>query len=350
MVSLSLSANGPAVQAAPEHGGGVNAAARRYGIPREQWLDLSTGINPEVWPVPEIPPALFTRLPEADDELESTAADYYGSDQLLALAGSQQAIQELPRLRLALNGVGRVGVLTPGYAEHRHHWQLNGHSVEAVSAAQIEARLPQLDVLVLINPCNPSTCRFEPGQLEAWRQQLARRGGWLVVDEAFIDATPELSLIAPEIPDGLILLRSLGKFFGLAGLRVGFLFADDAIRAALATRIGPWAIANPSRWLAARALQDRAWQQGARQRLDEQRRRLVQLLHDHIQEHLPGSVRSTSLFAWVETDAARRIGRRLALQGVLVREFDEPPGLRFGLPGEERQWQRLAQALREATG
>ncbi|GGB98078.1 threonine-phosphate decarboxylase [Marinobacterium zhoushanense] len=326
-----------------EHGGGLNAAAERYRIPRSQWLDLSTGINPQGWPVPAIPGEVFARLPEADDELEMAAAAYYGSDQLLPLAGSQQAIQLLPRLRKALCGSARVGVLTPGYAEHRHHWQLHGHRVLGLSVLQIEIQLPQLDVLVLINPCNPSSCSFPREQLERWHRQLAARGGWLVVDEAFIDATQEQSLIGPVIPEGLIILRSLGKFFGLAGLRVGFLFADAELREAVANEMGPWALAHPSRWLATRALLDRQWQRQAQASLHHQQRRLVQLL----QQYFAQPVRSTSLFAWVATEQAGAIQQRLALGAVLVRRFDDPPGLRFGLPGTEAQWRQLERVLQE---
>ncbi|MBV1788462.1 threonine-phosphate decarboxylase CobD [Marinobacterium sp. D7] len=327
----------------PEHGGGLNAAAERHGIPRGHWLDLSTGINPRGWPVPDIPSEVFARLPEVDDQLEMAAADYYGCDQLLPLAGSQQGIQLLPRLRQALCGSGRVGVLTPGYAEHRHHWQLHGHDVKGLSALQIESRLPQLEVLVLINPCNPSGCSFTPEQLERWRAQLAARGGWLVVDEAFIDATPELSLLGPELPRGLIILRSLGKFFGLAGLRVGFLFAESTIRHALAPLIGPWALAHPSRWLATKALQDQEWQRFARVNLRLQQQRLVDLLARFFVE----PVSSTSLFAWIPTERAESIQQRLAMRAVLVRCFNDPPGLRFGLPGSEAQWRQLEHALQE---
>ncbi|KEA65127.1 L-threonine 3-O-phosphate decarboxylase [Marinobacterium lacunae] len=325
------------------HGGGVNAAAKRYGIPVESWLDLSTGINPQGWPVPRIPQSVFARLPEADDALESAAAEYYGSSDLLALAGSQQAIELLPRLRRELSGRSRVGVLAPGYAEHDYHWRVNGHQVVSVPAQAIEAHLPELDVLVVINPCNPSTCRFTPLQLEQWREALASRGGWLVVDEAFIDATPELSLLRGEMPPGLIVLRSLGKFFGLAGLRVGFLFAEQAVREALEKVIGPWSIAHPSRWVAAQALQDTRWQQRTRERLIVQQARLRGLL----QTYLSDPVHSTALFAWVETDEARYLGQRLAMRAVLVRRFETPSGLRFGLPGVETQWRWLERVLQE---
>ncbi len=131
---------------------------------------------------------------------------------------------------IAQSGSARVGVLDPAYAEHGFRWQQAGHEVECLEADQIEDRLAALDVLVLINPCNPSAIRFNPDQLRSWHSMLAQRGGWLLVDEAFIDATPEQSLITDPMPSGLIVLRSLGKFFGLAGIRVGAVCADASVR------------------------------------------------------------------------------------------------------------------------
>src|SRR5690606_22076033 len=95
-----------------EHGGRLRAAARRYGIPLSDWLDLSTGVNPEGWPVPAVPPEVWVRLPEEDDGLERAASAYYGCDSIFPVAGSQAAIQALP----ALLHAQRVGVIHPGYA------------------------------------------------------------------------------------------------------------------------------------------------------------------------------------------------------------------------------------------
>lgn len=336
--------NDSTLSPAPLHGGRLNAAAVHYGIPREQWLDLSTGINPNGWPVPPLPAPVFNRLPEADDGLEQAAADYYGSADLLLVAGSQVAIQTLPALRLARSGPAQTGVLHPAYAEHAFRWRQAGHAVQSLTADQIEARLDQLDVLVLINPCNPSGVRFRPEQLRQWHARLARRGGWLLVDEAFMDATPELSLITDPMPAGLIVLRSLGKFFGLAGLRVGAVCAEVSVRDALAHSIGPWAISHPARWVAQRALADRHWQQQMRLRLQAEQARLHRLLAG-----VAETVSSTALFATVVTEQAYRIEQACAQAGILVRRFEQPAALRFGLPGNEDEWQRLEQTLSEIT-
>ncbi len=328
---------------APQHGGRLNAAAARYGIPREQWLDLSTGINPNGWPVPPLPAEVFSRLPEDDDGLQQAAVGYYGSADLLLLPGSQAAIQALPELRFAQSGASRTGVLHPAYAEHAFRWQQAGHRVLALTVEQIETRLNELDVLVLVNPCNPSGVTFSLQCLCRWHAELASRGGWLLVDEAFIDATPECSVIRDPMPEGLIVLRSLGKFFGLAGIRVGALCAQPAVLEPLSRRIGPWAIGHPARWIARQALSDTGWQQCMRAALAQQQVRLHTLLH----KCFAVPVSSTALFATLFIEQANAIEQACAERGILVRRFDQPAALRFGLPGSEAQWQRLEQCLKE---
>ncbi|WP_295392449.1 threonine-phosphate decarboxylase CobD [uncultured Thiodictyon sp.] len=332
----------PAPDALLPHGGRLRQAADRYHIPLADWLDLSTGINPVGWALsdPTLPPTiadLWSRLPEDDDGLEQAAARYYGTPALLPVAGSQAAIQALPRLRPP----GRVGIIAPGYGEHAHAWTRAGHQVRPLSGAAIETALPDLDVLVLIHPNNPTGARFPRADLLRWHGALAGRGGWLVVDEAFMDATPKQSLADLGPRPGLILLRSIGKFFGLAGARVGFVLADATITRPLAALLGPWTIAAPSRWVAAQALADTAWQDATRERLAADGERLAELLRRH---GLPPQG-GCALFQWVPTGRAPQIHEALASAGILTRLFDSPPALRFGLPGSEGEWARLEAAL-----
>src|SRR3989338_9632468 len=208
-----------------EHGGRLRRAARQYGIAEADWLDLSTGINPLGWPVPIVPNEVWQRLPQDDDGLQAAAQDYYGTSKLLAVAGSQAAIQTLPMLR----SPAQVAIVAPGYAEHAHAWQRCGHHVVGMTASEILQAGTAAQVAVIVNPNNPTGKLFRPKELLDMHAQLAARGGWLVVDEAFIDATPEHSLASACPRPGLIVLRSLGKFFGLAGARVGFVLAEENI-------------------------------------------------------------------------------------------------------------------------
>ncbi len=320
-----------------EHGGALRTAAIRYRIPLGEWLDLSTGINPQSWPVPPIPPAVWQRLPEPDDGLETAAAAYYGTSQVLPVAGSQAAIQALPLLRPP----GRVGVLHPSYAEHAHAWRRAGHQLEPLPVAEIDAAVDRLDVLTLVHPNNPTALRFPLNLLLDWQARLAARGGWLVLDEAFMDATPADSLAGFAHLPGLIVLRSLGKFFGLAGARVGFVLAEAALRDRLQEQLGPWAVNGPARWIARQALADRQWQIMTQAGLARSAQRLADLLK---RQRLP-LADGTALFQWMPIADAEFWQDALARRGILVRRFTDPPGLRFGLPGSEPAWRRLEMAL-----
>jgi cobalamin biosynthetic protein CobC len=324
-----------------EHGGALRTACVRYGIAFDDWLDLSTGINPLGYPAPSVPETVWRRLPEINDGLEQAAAAYYGSDQLLAVAGSQAVIQALPVLRQ----LSRIGILSPSYAEHAHAWQCHGHQVELLSAQALTTAVDAFDVVVVINPNNPTGERFASTTLLEWRARLAVRGGWLVIDEAFMDATPGKSIASYAGLPGLIVLRSLGKFFGLAGARVGFVLAEAGLREKLEEQLGPWAVNGPGRWVATRALTDRAWQQQTRQALARASARLVDLLNCHGLAVAGG----TALFQWVIAPKASYLQDALARRGLWVRRFDDPLSLRIGLPGSEAAWQRLASALAAVT-
>ena len=320
-----------------EHGGRLREAARRFNRPVEQWLDLSTGISPFAWPIPALPQSIWQRLPETDDNLSGVAGDYYGAPAALPVAGSQAAIQALPLLRAP----SRVGVLEPTYAEHADAWRRAGHAVRSVQLDDVADVLPQLDVLLAVNPNNPTAQLLTTEQLLKWHAELASRGGWLLVDEAFMDVTPEHSLASFTDREGLIVLRSLGKFFGLAGLRLGFVLAAPALLGQLEKALGPWAVSGPARAVGLAALLDASTQQLWRYRLKTASERLDALL---IQAGLSGGA-GCGLFQWRESERAERLYLNLARQGVLVRLFPALNGLRFGLPHHQRDWERLEQAL-----
>jgi cobalamin biosynthesis protein CobC len=320
-----------------EHGGRLRLAAIKYGKALEQWLDLSTGISPNSYPIPEIPPEVWRRLPEEADDLENVARNYYGAQDLLAVAGSQAAIQCLPKLRPH----SRVALLSLAYNEHAYAWKREGHEVLVLSEKSLIEQRPDVDVLVVCNPNNPTGFVARPEVLLAWLKELVEKGGWLVVDEAFMDSTPELSMSGLTGINGLVVLRSIGKFFGLAGVRAGFVLGWRELIDQFRDKLGPWAVNGPARYVVSEALIDFAWQNEQSARLRAKAQRLEILLKSYGLE--PGG--STHYFVWVPHPRAREIFEALCEGAVLTRLFDHVPSLRFGLPATEDDWQQLESAL-----
>jgi cobalamin biosynthesis protein CobC len=310
---------------------------RRYGRSCEEWIDLSTGINPIAWEGTTASIASWNRLPEEEDGLREAAQSYYSVTGLLPVSGSQAAIQALPRLR----GRSRVGVPALGYNEHGYRWKQAGHEVVSLAVVELAAAIDGVDVLIVCNPNNPTGECVTAAELLDWHARLSRRGGWLVIDEAFADSTPQTSLAPFADRDGLIVLRSLGKFFGLAGARVGFVVASHELLQRLTEWLGPWTISGPSRLVARAALSDRGWQEATRLRLRRDSQRLAALLACHGLNPTGGC----DLFQWVREARALEVHDWLAREAILTRHFTAIPSLRFGLPGSAREWSRLEEAL-----
>jgi cobalamin biosynthetic protein CobC len=318
------------------HGGGLIAARRRYPDAPAPWIDLSTGINPVAYPIPGLPPAAFTRLPEPETvaALEATAAAAYGAPDpamVVAAPGTQSLIHLLPRLIPA----HRVAILGPTYAEHAAAWALAGCAV--VTVADL-AEADGADVVVVCNPNNPDGRRLAPAALAAVR-------GTLVVDEAFADLEGESVEPAPSPMmrrDTTVVLRSFGKTYGLAGIRLGFAIAAPALGGRIREALGPWAVSGPAVQIGALALADTDWRTAAAARLAADCARLDALLTQAGGVVLGG----TRLFRLVAHDRAGALADRLARAGILVRRFqDRPHWLRFGIPGAEADWLRLRAAL-----
>ncbi|WP_454764741.1 threonine-phosphate decarboxylase CobD [Cupriavidus campinensis] len=328
------------------HGGNLLAAVRQYGRPVAEWLDLSTGINPHGYPVPPLPAEVWQRLPQDDDDLAGIAARAYGAPHALPVAGSQAAIRTLPRLLRP----GRVGVAALGYSEYAPAFAQAGHAVVPLAEADFARAdlADDLDHLVVVNPNNPTARRLPAQTLRHWHRQLAARAGTLIVDEAFMDAVAAPSLAADTAAPGLVVLRSLGKFYGLAGVRCGFVLAAPALLAALAAQLGHWTVSGPARAVARLALADAGWQQATRTRLTVDGERLGILLRNHGLSPV-----SQPLFSWVPDPRAAALHEALARQGVWTRRFDAaggcPASLRLGLPpDDDASWRRLDRALAEA--
>lgn len=327
----------------PAHGGDLALATRRHGRPAAGWLDLSTGINPNPYPAPDLPPAALSRLPGRDDmdALIAAARTAYAAPAgvgMFAVPGSELAIRLLPTIAPP----GSVAIVAPTYASHAEAWRAAGRSVVAVGS--VEAVPSDAAVAVVGNPNNPNGQRTEPDRLAALARALGKRDGLLIVDEAFADAAPDTSLM-PQL-DGLpaVVLRSLGKFYGLPGLRLGFAAGDAAILDRLTPLLGDWPVSGPAIAIGAAALTDDAWRTATRERLA----RDVDRLHEIVDRHLLDIVGGTDLFLLVDDPDAGEIHRRLAERGIWTRVFPyEPRWLRLGLPPEDG-FARLDAALAEA--
>jgi cobalamin biosynthesis protein CobC len=327
------------------HGGDLAAARRRFPDAPEPLIDLSTGINPHPYPLPPLPPDLFTRLPEPDalERLAETAARAYGAaaDQVVVAPGTQSLLAPA----FGLVAPGRAAILGPTYAEHARVAALVGHRVEEVGTFDA---LAGTDLAVVVNPNNPDGRLTSRLALLALAEVKRRRGGLVVVDEAFAEVGPPGLSAAAEVGRGnLVVLRSFGKFYGLAGLRLGFALATAPVAARLRVTLGPWPVAGPALAAGEAALADAGWAKTMRDVLARDAARLDGLLTGAGLEIAGG----TSLFRLVHTPAAGMLADHLGRAGIVVRRFAEAPtSLRFGLPADEAAWQRLAAALDAFAG
>ena len=327
------------------HGGALEVARQLIPNAPEPWIDLSTGINPHAYPLPDLEPESWSRLPESGAlaRLEAAAAQRYGVDPTCAVAGpgSQALIQALSHI-LPHGAVGALGPTYSGFAS----------AFAAAGARVIEAeRLEELegfDVAIVVNPNNPDGRITPRAALLDLHERLARRGGVLIVDEAFADFDAEGESLAPSLPTSrAVVLRSFGKAYGLAGLRLGFALASPDIVASLRAALGPWPVSGPAIAIGIRALADSDWLEAMRGRLRSDAARLDALLQGAGWRIIGG----TSLFRLAARADARAAFGQLLATGILARPFaDAPDWLRFGIPGDENAWERLATVAARVSG
>jgi cobalamin biosynthetic protein CobC len=330
-----------------QHGGALDRAIERYGGRRDEWLDLSTGINPEGVSVPALDEGIWRRLPEQDllDRVLERAREFYrvpDNGAIIAAPGTQSLIQILPH---ALGAVGRVDVVSPTYGEYALSFGRSGWQVEAASDAQSISA--EAKAAVIVNPNNPDGCVTALDEISALAETLASRGGSLIVDEAFQDAGDSESAAGLIPQGGLVVTKSFGKFFGLAGLRLGFAIAQPDVAAALGERLGPWAVSAPALAVADRVLGDLDAIAALRERMSES----AELLRQALADAGLVSVGATGLFRLVRHEKAGALHEALCRRHVLVRAFDyRPDWLRFGLAprGSYAQFQMaLCQSIAE---
>jgi cobalamin biosynthesis protein CobC len=323
------------------HGGELAAARRLFPGAVEPFIDLSTGINPDPYPLPHLSTAAVARLPDPDAlaALAAIAAKYYGAPSLAHVVPAPGTQILLP-LVAGLVRPGRAAIVAPTYAEHSRAAALAGHTVREIGSLD---RIADTRLVVVTNPNNPDGRLLDKAELLAAANHLQARGGMLVIDEAFMDVGPPGTSLAPEVARGnIVVLRSFGKFFGLAGLRLGFALAAPPLAARLAALLGPWAVSAPALAAGSEALADLVWIETTRRRLAQAAARLDAILTGSGLDVIGG----TSLFRLTRTRAAHELFHHLGRAGVLVRAFpDHATWLRFGLPGGELDWQRLQIAM-----
>jgi cobalamin biosynthesis protein CobC len=329
-----------------DHGGDIAAARRLFPGAPEPFIDLSTGINPSPYPLPDLSPDLFSRLPEqaAVERLATVAALTYGAPSAACVVPAPGTQILLPQIA-AMVPPGRAAILGPTYAEHARAAALAGHEVKQVTDV---GALGDGDLAVVVNPNNPDGRVVARDALLALIDGARRRGGLFVLDETFMDVGPPGASLAPDVGRGnVIVLRSFGKFFGLAGLRLGFAIAAPRIATRLRDRLGPWAVSGPAIAVGEAALADAAWAADARRRLAQGAAKLDEILIGAGLEIVGG----TSLFRLLRTPAAPELFQHLGRAGIFVRQFaGQPHWLRFGLPGSEADWQRLNAAMAAFDG
>jgi cobalamin biosynthetic protein CobC len=315
------------------HGGDLGAVRRHFPQAPEPWLDLSTGINPIAYPLGAIAAEAWSRLPSRADEeaLRTVAAKRLGvrdPAMIVAAPGTQALIQLLPRLMAK----ARVAIVGLTYGEHEASWRRQGHDVTVVEEF---ARTDGYDVTVIVNPDNPTGRLLSATELRA-------SNATLVVDEAFIDFLPTSASLARDLPSNAIVLRSFGKAYGLAGLRLGFAIAKPDLAARLREELGPWAVSGPALAIGTTALADTTWLRSTAARLKDDGARLDTLLTKAGFVLLGG----TPLFRLAQHEEAVKIVERLGQLGIHVRAFShQPRWLRFGLPGSDTEFRRLGTAL-----
>jgi len=333
------------LRSSPLHGGDIADAAALVAassITDAAWLDLSTGIAPRAYPVAELSQEIWTRLPgrAASDSLLCAAAGYYGAlevSHIVAGPGSQALIERLPSLFLR----SCVAIVSPTYGGHAPAWERAGYAVRNISSLD-EAAADE--IVILVNPNNPDGGVIPREVISSHAKTTTQAGGWLIIDEAFGDVAEEGS--SADLCAGLnvISLRSFGKFFGLAGLRLGFAIAPGDTARALCETLGPWPVSGPAIAIGTQALNDGTWQQEQRDILAVHARRLDVLLKEY---GVPVSG-GTLLFRFCETPHATGLFRHLLTRHIYVRRFDAHQNqLRFGLPGNDEEFERLSTALRD---
>jgi len=304
------------------HGGDISYHSQRLGIAKEHWIDLSTGINPNWYPAQDIKADSCTEMPYADPAFLNAAENYYGNNTGLPLLGSQQFISLLP---FVMKG-GTALIPRIGYKEYAHQWLAGGNSVvlyDTTSTPSLVslAKKHNATFVTIINPNNPSGEIIDYRELLVLSEDLLRHNIFVIVDEAYMDLTPENSLLNTTLPNNLIVLKSFGKFFGLPGLRLGWIYCNNTIRQQLNSLLGPWNINSAAQQIAVQAYEDVQWQEEARNIINRESSGWFKQVEAHLSQYQIKGCYPSGLFCsfLFSLETADEIFEALAQQGILVR-------------------------------
>lgn len=336
------------------HGGQLSRVAKQFNIPKEKWLDLSTGIAPFSYPIPEVPEQIWQELPTISDQFITTAKTYYQAQHCWPVAGSQALIEKLPELWNEKNKLTNLNNLSVekhaylpkvGYKEHQQAWFKAGYQLHFYQH-NLPSNIEENSVVVVINPNNPLTDTFSVPQLKKLQNLCQQQQALLIIDEAFADIfTEEFSFVphlsALDQASDVLVLRSFGKFFGLAGLRIGFVCSTKEWTETIQQSNGPWAVNGAALFISEQALQNRLWQTQQLLRLQKQSQTMQVLLKKYLAVL---RVEANALFITVFLNDASAVYQQLCKKAVYVRLTDENDSLRFGI-ANEIQLQQLTFAL-----
>lgn len=239
------------------HGGNRLEISRRYAIAEDAIIDFSSNINPlgcpsSVRPLVRNGVALLTAYPDSHClELREALAAAWGcsSQHIIAGNGSTELIHLLPRVLRPR----RALIFTPTFSEYEASLRAAGCAIHTISlrdgegfrmpAREAISFLPRVDVLYLCNPNNPTGTLAEPNLLAALLAAAEKQKVLVVVDEAFMDFAPDHSLVrSAGRRNNLLVLRSMTKFFGIPGIRLGYLVGPPQLIKRLYRHKEPWTV------------------------------------------------------------------------------------------------------------
>ncbi len=318
-----------------QHGGDIDLAIKKYGGQRADWIDLSTGINRTSYPWQENVKVELRDLPSNKllRSLEKAASRAYKvaeDKDTAAVQGAQQIISLLP---ICLKNYNSVAILGPTYNEYEKAFKSSEIKAETVSEV---SKLSSSDIAIVVNPNNPT------GKViaEEILNDLSKKVRILIIDESF----KMFSSRRIQKFDNVIQINSLGKFFGLAGVRLGFVSGPSNFIKSVRGMLGPWPVSSIAAEIGKIALNDQAW-------ISQMEKILLEgsdVLHRACNRKNWKLIGKTNLFHTYATSSSLKVEKQFAAHYIWIRTFDySETWVRLGIPTSKYEWTRVRQALNQ---